>query len=107
MMETKYGNPTLTLLGICLFLFTGCLSKRAEMGVRNYWRDPSLPAFETGRTTQSDVMRALGPPSQVIALPDQTLFYYLREQSRTKAGVPCDLQPNSSRNRIRSDDFLL
>jgi hypothetical protein len=30
-------------------------------------------------------MQALGPPSQVIALPDQTLFYYLREQSRTKA----------------------
>lgn len=44
-----------------------------------------MPAFEKGRTTQSDVMRALGPPSQVIGLQDQTIFYYLREQSRTKS----------------------
>jgi len=29
-------------------------------------------------------MSALGPPSQVIALQEQTIFYYLREQSRTK-----------------------
>jgi outer membrane protein assembly factor BamE (lipoprotein component of BamABCDE complex) len=55
------------------------------MGVRNYWRDPSLATFQKGHSTESDVMRALGPPSQVIALQDQTLFYYLREQSRTKA----------------------
>jgi outer membrane protein assembly factor BamE (lipoprotein component of BamABCDE complex) len=71
---------TLLLLPLC-----GCLSKRGEMGVRNFWRDPSLTAFEKGRSTQSDVMRTLGPPSQVIALQDQTLFYYLREQSQTKA----------------------
>ena len=76
----------LFLLGLCaLSPLAGCMSKRGEMGVRNYWRDPSLPAFEKGRSTQSDVMKALGPPSQVIALQDQTLFYYLREQSRTKA----------------------
>lgn len=61
------------------------MSKRGEMGVQNYWRDTSLPAFEKGRTTQSDVMAALGPPSQVIALKDQTLFYYLREESRTSS----------------------
>ena len=84
-MKTKFRQPALTVPGICLFLFTGCLNKRTEMGVQNYWRDPAFPAFEKGRTTQSDVMRVLGPPSQVIALPDQTLFYYLREQSRTKA----------------------
>jgi outer membrane protein assembly factor BamE (lipoprotein component of BamABCDE complex) len=72
-------------LTACLLPLTGCLSKSSEMGVRNLWRDPALPTFEKGRTTQSDVMRALGPPSQVIALQDQTLFYYLREQSQTKA----------------------
>jgi hypothetical protein len=73
------------LLGLALSSLTGCMSKRGEMGVRNYWRDPSLPAFEKGRTTESDVMAALGPPSQVIALRDQTLFYYLREESRTSS----------------------
>jgi outer membrane protein assembly factor BamE (lipoprotein component of BamABCDE complex) len=74
------------LCAACLLLaLTGCLNKRSEMGVQNKWRDASLPVLEKGRSTQSDVMRELGPPSQVIALPDQTLFYYLREQSRTKA----------------------
>lgn len=75
----------MALLALGLLSLTGCVSKRSEMGVRNSWRDPALPAFEKGHTTQSDVMHALGPPSQVIALQDQTLFYYLREQSRTKA----------------------
>lgn len=84
-MKTSFKNVILVFLGACLLAVSGCLSKRSEMGVRNSWRDPSLPAFEKGRTTQSEVMRALGPPSQVIALQDQTLFYYLREQSRTKA----------------------
>jgi len=30
-------------------------------------------------------MHALGSPSQVIGLHDQTIFYYLREQLKTKA----------------------
>ncbi|MGZ5545127.1 MAG: hypothetical protein ACXWIU_10670 [Limisphaerales bacterium] len=68
-----------------LFVAVGCVSKRSEMGVENKWRDLPAPVFEKGRSSESDVMRALGPPSQVIALHDQTLFYYLREQSRTKA----------------------
>jgi len=71
---------TLLLTGV-----TGCVSKRSEMGVQNYWREASVAAFEKGRSTEADVMRALGPPSQVIALQEQTLFYYLREQSHTKA----------------------
>src|SRR5689334_7104721 len=84
-MKTTYRTPIVILLAVGLFSLTGCLSKRSEMGVRNDWRGPAPPAFEKGRTTQSDVMHALGPPSQVIALQDQTLFYYLREQSNTKA----------------------
>jgi outer membrane protein assembly factor BamE (lipoprotein component of BamABCDE complex) len=66
-------------------LLGGCVSKRSEMGVENSWRNRPAPVFEKGRSTQSEVMRSLGPPSQVIALHDQTLFYYLREQSRSKA----------------------
>jgi hypothetical protein len=82
----KINFRCLLLLGLsALAPFTGCMSKRGEMGVRNYWRDPSLSAFETGRTTESDLMAALGPPSQIIALQNQTLFYYLREESRTSS----------------------
>jgi len=79
------GRTIFSFLFLCLLTLTGCLSKRGEMGVQNEWRNPALPIFEKGRTTQTDVMQALGPPSQVIGLPDQTLFYYLREQSNAKS----------------------
>jgi len=78
-------ETALILLGTCLLLLSGCMSKRGEMGVRNDWRAPSLPTFQKGKTTQSEIMEALGPPSQVIGLQDQTLFYYLRELSQTKS----------------------
>jgi hypothetical protein len=55
------------------------------MGVENIWRADPAPVFEIGTTTQSEVMKALGPPSQVIALGDQTLFYYLREQQKLQS----------------------
>jgi outer membrane protein assembly factor BamE (lipoprotein component of BamABCDE complex) len=70
---------------LVLCIVAGCVSKSSEMGVENKWRDASFPMFEKGRSTETDVMKVLGPPSQVIALHDQTLFYYLREQSKTKA----------------------
>ena len=65
------------------------------------WRDPALPPLEKGRTTQSDVMRELGPPSQVIALHDQTLFYYLREQFKSDAMFL--ILYNQTRERITYD----
>jgi hypothetical protein len=83
--QTKTVHLVFSFLCLCLLAPTGCVSKRGEMGVQNEWRNPALPTFEKGRTTQSDVMQALGPPSQVIGLQDQTLFYYLREQSNTKS----------------------
>jgi outer membrane protein assembly factor BamE (lipoprotein component of BamABCDE complex) len=74
----------LTCLAGLTFL-AACASKQSQMGVQNKWRAASPPPFQKGRTSQSEVMAALGPPSQVIALHDQTLFYYLREQLQTKA----------------------
>jgi len=74
----------LTCLAGLVFL-PACANKQSQMGVQNKWRAASPPLFQKGHTSQSEVMAALGPPSQVIALHDQTLFYYLREQLRTKA----------------------
>jgi len=68
-----------------LILTIGCTNRQSQMGVENLWRGSPAPAFEKGRTTQSQVMDALGPPSQVIALNDQTLFYYLREQQQLQS----------------------
>jgi hypothetical protein len=83
-MKSPRQLIVLILLAVLTPVLSGCSSKRSEMGVLNKWRDSAAPTFEKNRSTQSDVMSALGPPSQVIALQDQTLFYYLREQSRTK-----------------------
>src|SRR5262245_4187803 len=85
MMNALRRTAALGLALCCLSVTSGCLNKRSEMGVENKWRDAAAPAFEKGKSTQTDVMQALGPPSQVIGLREQTLFYYLREQSRTKA----------------------
>jgi hypothetical protein len=79
-------SSTALLLGVLvLACLSACATKRSEMGVRNNWRATPAPLFQKGRSSQSEVMAALGPPSQVIALHDQTLFYYLREQLQTKA----------------------
>ena len=68
-----------TLLGT---LLGGCVTKQSQLGVQNKWRAEPAPVFERGRTTRADVLHLLGPPSQVIGLRDQTLFYYLREQQK-------------------------
>lgn len=60
----------------------GCTTFRSEKGVVNKWRDPSLAAFEPGRTTASDVLKVLGPPSQLIALNNETIYYYLYEKRK-------------------------
>ena len=66
---------------------TGCVSYDRTKGVESTWRDPAVPAPVVGSTTQADVLKALGPPSQVIGLRDQTVFYYLREHGRGKGAV--------------------
>jgi outer membrane protein assembly factor BamE (lipoprotein component of BamABCDE complex) len=95
------ATSVLAALSVCVVLCAGCVSKRSEMGVLNEWRNPSAPVFEKGISTESQVMQALGPPSQVIALNDKTLFYYLREQSKTKSVIL--LVYNQTRQEITYD----
>ncbi len=72
---------------IPLLLLAGCIVSSADSGVLNKWRDESLPAFERGKTTQSEVATALGPPSQLINLGDELIFYYLAERSRSRGVI--------------------
>jgi hypothetical protein len=83
--STLAGRHVFATAPCLAFVLFGCATKQSQLGVQNRWRDPEMPTFEKGRATQSDVMRELGPPSQVIALHDQTLFYYLREQFASRA----------------------
>jgi outer membrane protein assembly factor BamE (lipoprotein component of BamABCDE complex) len=82
-------------------LAIGCTNRQSQMGVENLWRATPAPTFKKGRTTRSQVMEALGPPSQVIALNEQTLFYYLREQQQLKSFSL--LVYNRSREQITYD----
>ena len=46
-----------------------------------------MPEPFVGTTTQAEILEALGPPSQVIGLRDQTVFYYLQEQSKGRGAI--------------------
>lgn len=68
------------LIGIAGFpSLSGCIRVSTQQGVDNLWRDASCPEFEAGTTTQTEVMEALGPPSQILSLQNGSAFYYLRE----------------------------
>jgi hypothetical protein len=59
----------------------GCAQISKKTGVENRWRDQQV-VFQEGITTQQDVLAQLGPPSQIIALPAHTVFYYLFEETK-------------------------
>ena len=74
------------LASAILVMVTGCASFERTRGVDSTWRDAAVPAPVVGSTTQSDILAALGPPSQVIGLRDQTVFYYLKEHDVGRGG---------------------
>lgn len=81
--SAKCAAVLLAIALLCLAL-AGCGVSKQSQGVVNLWRDASLPPFERGVTTQSEVIERLGPPSQVISLNRQVVFYYLRETVAAK-----------------------
>lgn len=73
--------PRALLLASIIFVSSGCASFRAVDGVDNLWREVPVDQFQRGVTKQADVLELLGPPSQLISLHDQTVFYYLTERT--------------------------
>ncbi len=61
---------------------TGCTSDVGFSGVNNVWRSEAAPTWEPGETTELDVITAFGPPSQLISLDKETVYYYLRERRK-------------------------
>lgn len=78
MFLTKYLRMIIVSLAL---LITGCTSYGSVDGVSNLWREVPVDQFQKGVTKQSDVLELLGPPSQLINLHDQTVFYYLTQRS--------------------------
>jgi len=65
----------------------GCASYGAVDGVDNLWREIPVDQFQSGVTTQVDVLELLGPPSQLIRLQDEVVFYYLTNKSSGKGKI--------------------
>ena len=77
-------RPLVILAVLCMALASGCARFSTERGVENKWRGGAMPVFESGRTTQAEILEVFGPPSQIISLNDGSVFYYLREQGKGK-----------------------
>jgi outer membrane protein assembly factor BamE (lipoprotein component of BamABCDE complex) len=65
-------------------LLGGCAQYHNQRGIEAQWQADQARALTKGKTTRAEVLDWLGPPSQVIALDDETVLYYLFERS---AGV--------------------
>jgi len=63
---------------LLITLLSGCVNYSRDSGVENLWRQPHT--FNNGATTSQQILTALGPPSQVLAVGNQTVYYYLKEQ---------------------------
>jgi len=72
------------LASLALALASGCVNQRSERGVEALWHDAGPESFEPGRTTRSQVMEILGPPSQILSLAAGSAFYYMLETTHTR-----------------------
>jgi len=86
-MHAKHVAPRFFAVAVftllCVALLGGCVTAKHTTGVNNYWRAPGVE-FTVGQTREQDVLEALGPPSQLIALQEYTVYYYLLEESDKK-----------------------
>jgi len=60
----------------------GCAQYDNKRGVEVVWQADSVNSLVKGESTRKDVLNLLGPPSQVISLDEETVFYYLFEYSQ-------------------------
>ncbi len=80
-------KPRNIIASLAFLLLTACTTFGSVDGVENLWREVPADSFQEGVTTQADVLELLGPPSQLIGLNDQTVFYYLTEKTSGKGYI--------------------
>ena len=84
-MHTVHARTTTPLWALAaLPLLCACINSESNRGVEARWHGEAAAGFEVGKTTRSEVLRALGPPSQILTVGEGTVFYYLLEQSTTE-----------------------
>lgn len=75
-----------SLISLAL-LAVSCAQYDSSRGVEITWQPAALADLERGETTRAEVLALLGPPSQVIALGDESVLYYLNELADGKAMI--------------------
>ena len=70
----------LAITVLFLSILEGCAQFTDRRGVEVTWQPAVIEEFSAGETTRSDVLKVLGPPSQVITMDDETVLYYLYEK---------------------------
>ena len=68
-------------LAVCASLLGACAQFESKRGVEVNWQEAVTEHLETGKSTRREVLALLGPPSQVIALENESALYYLFEHS--------------------------
>jgi len=72
-----------TLLSV--LIFSGCFTLSDQQGVDNLWRvESNISGLDKGKTTQNEVIELFGPPSQIINLDNESVFYYLLQKKEGK-----------------------
>ncbi len=75
-------NPVrIITVALSLLLLGGCAQYQNSRGVEVGWQTPLEDQLERGQTTRQELLTKLGPPSQIVALGDETVLYYLFEHS--------------------------
>ena len=62
-------------------LLVGCVRYENKRGVDVLWQPEVTAQLVKGQTIRKDILTLLGPPSQLIALENETVLYYLFERS--------------------------
>ena len=78
-MMTQLIRTSLLALGVSLV--AACAQFDSQRGVEVNWHANVTDTLVKGQSTRSEVLALLGPPSQVIALNDESALYYLFERS--------------------------
>ena len=71
---TRRFSPWLISAILAFAGTAGCAVTRGDLGAP--FKDGDISAVETGRSTQSDVVRLLGAPDNVIQLGNREAFHY-------------------------------
>lgn len=78
-MKKRFLALTTTLL---VALLGACAQYESKRGVDVTWQNEITGNLVKGESTRRDVLELLGPPSQVIALEEESVMYYLFEHSQ-------------------------